>query len=443
MNRKRVKIRNEKLIEFINDEKTRELCRNKGEKTFLRDRKLSYRDVLMISLNKQGKTTTFELRDYELRKKGKNAVEYSDEAYLKQRRHLNPEVFKEANKVYLGDFYENDEVFLEKGYLLCAIDGSTFEVPNTPKNKEYFGYHKNNDYQSTMKARANVSTIYDLNNNFYLDVQIGKYKSSEICLAKDNILKAKELTNEKLLITFDRGYPSLVFFDWLKKNDVKFLMRMPKASFYNETERMKKDDEIVTIKYTKSRKRTLRRRNNSKDVEFLSDNETKLRITKVKLLSGEIEYLISNLKIDEFNTEELKELYNRRWGIETSYNTTKNKLKIESYTGNLPQIVLQDIYAQIVVYNQIQDLIKESNKKEQNINQKYKYKTNENKAIGLYKEQFIKIMLEPNKSKRNKMYEDHINEMKKYVSAIRPGRPSQPRLNNLHSKYRTNMKSSF
>ena len=258
------------------------------------------------------------------------------------------------------------------------------------------------------------------------------------------IIKAKELTNKKLLIIFDRGYPSLVFFNWLKINGLNFLMRMPKASFYAETETMESDDEIVTIKYTKARKSTLRQRNKPEDIEFINDKETKLRITKVKLSSGEIEYLISNLSLSEFNYEEMKELYNRRWGIETSYNTSKNKLKIEAYTGNLPQFVYQDIYAQIVVYNEVQDMLKESNDRlENNENLKYKYKTNENKAIGLYKEKFIKIMLTEDTEERIKMYNQYIDEMKKYVSAIRPNRPNQPRLNNLHSKYRTNMKSSF
>lgn len=441
----RINIRNNNLINFINDENTRKLCRNKDEKTFLRDRKLSYKDILFMSLNKQGKTTTFELRDYEIKKKGKENVEYSDEAYLKQRRHLNPEVFKEANKVYLKDFYENDNVILENNYLVCAIDGSTFEVPNTPKNKEHFGYHKNNDYQSTMKARAQVSTIYDLNNNFYLDVQIGRYKSKEETLAKENIKKAKELTNQKLLLIFDRGYPSLVFFNWLEKNEVKFLMRMSKGTFLAETEAMETDDEIITIKYTKARKSTIRRRNKPEDIEFLNNKETKLRVTKVLLSSGEIEYLISNLDILKFNSEEMKKLYNKRWGIETSYNTSKNKLKIESYTGNLPQFVYQDIYAQIIVYNQIQDMIKESNNrlKDSKKKLKYEYKTNENKAIGFYKEQFIKIMLTKEIKERTKLYEQFINNIKNYVIAIRQDRPNQPRLNNLHSKYRTNMKSSF
>jgi len=32
-------------------------------------------------------------------------VQYTDEAYLKQRRILNPDVFKEMKNLYLKDFY--------------------------------------------------------------------------------------------------------------------------------------------------------------------------------------------------------------------------------------------------------------------------------------------------------------------------------------------------
>ena len=38
----------------------------------------------------------------------------------------------------------------------------------------------------------------------------------------------------------------------------------------------------------------------------------KLRITKVKLDSSEIEYLISNLPMEKFTTNDLKELYDKK-----------------------------------------------------------------------------------------------------------------------------------
>lgn len=70
-----------------------------------------------------------------------------------------------------------------------------------------------------------------------------------------------------------------------------------------------------------------------------------LRITKIEIDNKKEECLISNLSKEEFSEKDLKEIYEKRWKIENSYNSIKNKLKIESFSGNLPQFIYQDIYA--------------------------------------------------------------------------------------------------
>ena len=144
---KSISRRNNKIKEFITRDTTINKCRISGEKyknTFTRNRKISCKDLLLMTLNKQGKSTSFEVRDFVLIKKGESKVEYSDEAYLKQRRKLNPDVFKEMNKIYLNDFYTEEKyVEKEKGYIICAIDGSKDEIPNTIKNRKEFGYAEN------------------------------------------------------------------------------------------------------------------------------------------------------------------------------------------------------------------------------------------------------------------------------------------------------------
>ena len=440
--------RNNKLREFVFDKKTRNICRLEEEKyknTFTRDRKIPVPDLLLMTFNKQGKTTSFEIRDYEL-KKGEKRVDYTDEAYLKQRRLLNPKVFKEANKVYLTEFYNSDEVKTNKGYIQLAIDGSKGEVPNTPQNKEYFGYQKTKS--ETNRARAMFSGIYDVDNHFYLDMEVDKYSCDEVDIAKRNIEETlKILANHKLIITFDRNYPSFEFLDWLIKKKVKFLMRMASYIFKDEKKEMKTDDEYVDIKHTKMRSYHIKKKNSKYYEEFIKQNSTKVRFTKVKLNQEAEEYLVSNLSMDEFNSKELKQIYGNRWNIETSYNSIKNKLKIESFTGNLPQFVLQDIYAQTVVYNQIQDMIYHANQKLKTKNKaknlKHGYQINENKAIGLFKEKFIKIIISSLNNQNKNEYDDLINEMTRYVSIVRKGRPASPRKWNVSNKYKPNMKSSF
>lgn len=397
---KSIKRRNEKIKDFIYNDEIRNLCRlaDKNYKnTFTRNRKISCQDLLLMTLNKQGKSTSFEIRDFMVRKKGDKKVMCSDEAYLKQRRHLNPEVFKQINEIYLKDFYEEKKYVQRKnGYIVFAIDGSKEEIPNTKKNREEFGYAQN---QERVKiARELLSSIYDVNNHLYIDVEIDKYTASEIELAKRNIEKMIEIIGvEKILIIFDRGYPCIEFFYWLEKRNIKFLMRLQGKDNKEEKQQMKQEDEIVELKYHYSRLQLMKKKYPSTYNEIKNQKGSKYRFTKIEVNEKTTEYLISNLIMEEFSKEELKELYGNRWKIEESYNSIKNKLKIESFTGNLPIFIYQDIYAQIFVYNELQDMIYTGNKEllevHKNKKSKLEYKINENKAIGIYKEQYIGILL--------------------------------------------------
>ncbi len=434
------------LKDFFFSENTRKLCRLENKNNFSRNRKITFSDILLMTYNKQAKTTSIEIRNYEKNMKGKETMEYTNEAYLKQRRNLNPEVFKEGNKIYLQDFYESTNVIYNKDYLVMAIDGSKFEVPNTPQNRDFFGIQKTQ--HERQPARANLSTIYDINNNFYLDVQIDKYSSSEKTLAKQNIEQALKILNDKkMIVIFDRNYASLEMFLWLNKHNIKFVIRMVDNFYKNEIEGMKTDDEIVYLKHTYPRLQNLRVNYPEESKELEELKETKIRCTKIKLENGSEEKILSNLDFNEFNKNEIKELYNNRWNIETSYNCIKSKLKIEAFTGNLPILIKQDIYAQILVYNQLQDMIYTGNKllKEKLKNKKIKleYKINENMAVGLFKNELIKILLIEDLKKSNEQYENLLIEMTNYATAMRKGRPSQPRLFNRANRYRTNMKSSF
>ena len=89
--------RKNKLKEIIEGEWIRSLCRLEGQNTFTRNRKIPCNDLIYLSLNNKAKTTSIEIRDYQKNVKGNDSVDYTDEAYLKQRRHLNPMVFKKLN----------------------------------------------------------------------------------------------------------------------------------------------------------------------------------------------------------------------------------------------------------------------------------------------------------------------------------------------------------
>ena len=76
----------------------------------------------------------------------------------------------------MKDFYKNykNEVKTYKGYILQAIDGSNFEIPNSKKNRL-----KYNGKVQEQCARVTVSTCYDILNKYTLDTIVEKYNYSE------------------------------------------------------------------------------------------------------------------------------------------------------------------------------------------------------------------------------------------------------------------------
>lgn len=123
------------------------------------------------------------------------------------------------NTLYLKDFYEKPKyIKKKKGYILCAVDGSKIEITNTPKNREVLGSEGNQYKRNT--GQALISEIYDVENHFFLNVQINRTDSNEINLAKENIVEGNKIIwkNKEILI-FDRNYPSMEFFNWLEENE--------------------------------------------------------------------------------------------------------------------------------------------------------------------------------------------------------------------------------
>lgn len=442
------------LYKSIFSEQIKKISREGNLNIFKRKRIMPLSDILLCSLNKQGLNTDFELRKYLIFQKGLDAVNITNEGHLKQRRKLNPEVFKFLNSNYLSNFYNfcKNELKNLKGYLLFEIDGTDFEVPNTKVNRDYLGKSANGSIQNT--ARATASSIHDLENDFFVDISIKPYKTSEIEMAKENILKVKQLIyHKKIIIMLDRNYPSLELFDFLENNSINFVVRIKKTDYKREQLQLKNIDNLVTIEFTKSRINKLKRKYPEFCSKIKSSKGIVLRMIKVKISDKTDEILVTNLLKEEFNAKEIANLYRKRWGIETSYNTLKNKIKIEAFTGFLPVFVYQDFFAQMFVYNILQDALHLTNSKlkmkisqrQTTRNKKYKNnkKINENSAIGLLKEKLIKIMMIADDKLRLSEYMKMFKEMLKYISEIGQDKPSNPRIKTLSNKYSCNLKLSF
>lgn len=121
-------------------------------------------------------------------------------------------------------------------------------------------------------------------------------------------------------------------------------------------------------------------------------------------------------------------------------------MKFESVTGKASVYVYQDFWSQVLVYNMVQDIRNSADEEAleagRENGKKYPMHTNENAAIGLFKESMLKILLEPEERKRIKKLNELQEEMERYVLPIRK-LPGKERRKNISNKYKNNQKSSF
>lgn len=208
---------------------------------------------------------------------------------------------------------------------------------------------------------------------------------------------------------------------------------------------MNSTDETLFLKHTPQRLQKIRRKHPERYKHMEEKGQTQVRVTCSELPDGKEMVLMTNLP-SMITQEQLTDLYYQRWEIEKKYHTLKNKMKFESVTGKSSIYVYQDFWAQILVYNMIQDIRKSADEeaatKGRKNGNKYPMHTNENIAIGLFKESMIKIVLEKDPKKRVKRLEDLQKEMECYVLPIRELLGNE-RKKNLSNKYKNNQKASF
>jgi len=432
------------LSEEICSKQIRSAARKEGDQiSCTRQRIMPLSDILTCTLAKKGLSTVMEIRDY-FDSVGKAEQTVSKQDYLRQRQKLNPEVFKLLNGNYLKRFYQGEESKGWRGYLVMAIDGSRAEVPNSEENRQAYGIN-GNQYGET-SVRANISTLYDVCNRFIVDVGIHPCQGSEISEAKEQIAALKRTVGErKTLIIFDRGYVSLEFMDFLERSGVFYLIRLQPGTFKAEAAQMQRCDEWVEIKHTAGRLWRLKKAMPERGQEMEETGTTCTRMVKTEFRNEKHGILITNLK--EGSAGDIRHLYRKRWMIEQKYHTLKNKMKFESVTGKANIYVKQDFWAQMLVFNIIQDLITSAEKRAVEKSKKkqcrYEIRINENIAIGLFKKQFINLIMEEDDCRKGAMFSRLITDMEQYIVPIRKNQKSSPRKWKRFNKYKCNQKPSF
>lgn len=352
---------------------------------FSRNRKMPFCSLIYFMLNSVKKTLQKELTNFMSTFTEHDNITKS--AFCQQRVKLKPEAFIELNDMLIEDFYTDNLVEQWQGHRLLCVDGSTLELPKSQEIVADFGVNN----ESNRVPMAKISTLFDLKNELILDATIAHNRSSEYDLAIGHFSKLKP---DDLLI-MDRGYCALWLFYLLSTKKVDFVIRL-KHRFRDEIDQFwnaKENSKIIEVtKLSHKSKRALK----SMNIDF---QPFKFRIVKVTLDNGEIEVLATSL-LDEnkYPSEIFKELYHKRWGIETNYSHLKNHIEIGNFTGYSTQVIKQDFHANAFIAN-IQRLIIRDAQLELNSktkHRKHEYKINRNLSLGYMKDKVVGLLTSNN-----------------------------------------------
>jgi IS4 transposase len=401
---------------------------------FTRERKIGFKGILVSILISLKHSLALEIDDFIKKLDVDESLEYTGSAYSKARQKLLPSAFIELNDITLDEVYSNTfKTF--KDFRLIAIDGSSVELPNTKNLKEIYGvFSKKNDYPA-----AKICVAYDLLNEKILNGKLFPYSGSEKAVAPE-LVSTLYPSSANDIVVYDRGFPSTKLILEHIRLKKKFIFRVQKG-FLKEVDGFREStelDQTITINITKRRIAT------NKMTEITEPVEFNLRCVRIKLQT-EDEILITNLTPNDVTLEDLKYLYNCRWGIETNYDYVKNVLELENFTGDTDIAVQQDFYATIYITNLatlfIKDAQAEYDKEKGDKPKKYDYKINTTMAMSYLKRELLHVLLQDNPEKALKLYNCFIKKLTKHVIPIRKGRKF-PRPTRHKPKYgRTNKKA--
>ena len=430
---------------MIRSEQFTDMCRGDRANVFVRNRKMPVSDLVFSMINRKGLTLKMELRSY--MNISHPGTQISKPGYLKQRMKLNPEAIKFLYHFHNRNFYSDPEAepYTFNGHLVLAADGSNVNIPTTPETLEVYGSSSRKG--TTRQAALGLACLYDALNRMIIDSTINRVKFNEMAVAEEQLAHVHEtIGNIPFLVTLDRGYPSIPAFIRLIDNGTKFVARLKKTDFRKEQTAMTSDDEDVDIILDCYRRS--HHKGTANEPVLMSRDSFRLRFVKVWLDmdAGIYEILATNLPRETFPADSIEELYRLRWRIETAYETLKDRLQMENFTGTKPVLLAQDIYSTIYVSNVAEDIARDIEQEQaEHLKNDYKHRmaVNRSLCIGLLKNDLIYILLEKDPDVKEKLMQRLYDEISENIVPVRPDRHYDRNTNMRHAKFSNTHKRSF
>ena len=305
------------------------------KRNFTRNRKLPFETLCRTILSMSGQSLNVELQ----RQFHYDPTAATTSAFVQQRGKLLPAAFEEILRRFT---YQNRPIRRWNGYTLLAVDGSHVQIPsNIHDEATYFNSTKDGRGYNLLHLNA----LYDLESQLYLDAVIQDGREEHESRALVELVDRSELTEPVILIA-DRGYEAYNNMAHIEQKGWKYLIRVKDKQGILSGLRLPDALEFDAVfSYSLSKRLTNRIRREPKKYrwipstvhcDYIKDASDALypisfRVVRFAVKEGLYETVITNLPADRFPPPLLRELYHKRWGIETSFRDLKYTLALTHF----------------------------------------------------------------------------------------------------------------
>lgn len=408
---------------------------------FTRDRKLPCDRLVTMILCRKGLSMKLDIREF-ARQTGVGAVSAS--AVSQARMKLAPEAFaslaaRHAEGLYtMGDADSGIRLF--RGRVVLGVDGTSVIVPTNPATLAEFGTNSPKGGRPT--AEAGISCMYDLLNDYVVDLSVHRFKFNERRAAVAHLDALRLLSGRPAVVVMDRGYAGMPLMLALMGAGAGFVIRLPSATFRAERATLDGPDGWADVRCdTPARLHAWKGR--PEHGLLREAGSMRLRFTDVGAgPDGTSATVCSNLPDGEFDAAAIAALYALRWKEETAFRVLKGNLQLGNFTGTRPRLILQDIHAAAYLADLAADLVADA--AEAGLPARpYPVAVNRAHAIGVMKQELARVLTEPDPDERVRLMRAMNDEIRAEVCPIRPGR-HYPRNRNLRSgKHHNTHKRSY
>jgi len=384
---------------------------------FCRKSKWDFSTLIRFILSFGSNSLGHEIGEFFEYKKGFPTVS----AFVQQRKKLNYTALEHLFHCFNDQTLSNPKLF--KNYRLLAIDGSDLTLPYNPAEDNVMANH----HVSTLHLNA----LFDVCNKSFVDAIVQKAsQENETGAACELVDRIKE--KHPVIIMADRGYENYNLFAHVEERLFDYVIRIKDVGSNGIASGLKfpKTEEFdITKDIAITRRSTgpamvnrekYKYHSKSSHFDYIEtskdpDYEMAIRFIRFPIGEDRFELLATSLPEDIFSSEELKEIYRQRWGIETGFREIKYVLGLSAFHSKKENSVLQELYARLIMYNFSMLITQNVKPKEKDL--KYELQVNFTQAL--------KICLKFFKYREKAPPYDIEATIQRFLLPIRPNRKRQ------------------